>query len=103
MTLTQSPSQPMTPLNETNARQLQGDEIRHLTHHLRGTQHALVRLLGEDRGLEDELIALLLSLEISADIERIAKIAPHPRRRFSFQFKGSKVTITVAPEQPLLG
>lgn len=79
------------------------ETIQLVTRNLRGVQSANVRFYHTDKRFEEEFIALMLALEISTDTTRIERIAPPPRRRFSFQFAGSKATITVAPNEPLLG
>lgn len=82
---------------------LDEETLQLVARNLRGVQSARLRFFRTDRELEQELIALFLALEIPTETERIERMAPPPRRRFSFQFRGDEAVITVAPDQPLTG
>lgn len=95
---------PDSPLPEAPRPSLIDDaSFRSVAHSLRGVQTARVRFMATQPDYEAEFVALLLALDISVESESISRIAPMPKQRFSFQFKGRHATVTVAPNLPLRG
>lgn len=82
---------------------LDDESLTYLTRALQGVQSAKLRFFDASKGLQDDLISLLLALEIPSQSERILRMAPAPRRRFSIQYQGRAATITVSASMPLLG
>lgn len=91
------------PQDEQHFTQFDDDDIRYLSTHLRGVAQARVRFLASTPEFQMELIEVLLALGVSATTERLAQIAPWPKRRFGFRYKGDTAIITVAQDAPLLG
>ncbi|GEK71137.1 hypothetical protein PDE01_46570 [Paracoccus denitrificans] len=80
---------------------LSGEEVGHITRHLRGVREARVNFLGQDHKLEGALDNLLQSLGIQAQMMRFSGMAPRPRRRFGFRYQGSQAILFVEPRGKL--
>lgn len=91
------------PQDEQHFTGITDDDIRFLNTQLRGVKQARVRFLGGKPEFHLEVIEALLALGVSATSERLAQIAPYPRRRFGIRYKDGMAIITVAQDAALMG
>lgn len=91
------------PQDEQSFIRLDDDDIRYLSIQLRGVKQARVRFLTATPEFQLEVIEVLLALGVSATAERLAQIAPYPKRRFGIRYKGDTAIVTVAQDALLLG
>lgn len=92
---------PMADKNVGGAPLLDDQTLTLLARQLRGTTHAKLRFIGDDRDFEHAMTNVLLALDISSESEHIADVAPSPQRRFSFRYEGSQAIVTVALDVPV--
>lgn len=92
-----------TPEEEPQLQHITADDIEFIGRAMRGVKSARVRYFDADKGFQDEFVALLLALDVSAKSENISRIAPAPHRRYSVQYASDSATITVSQHRPLLG
>ena len=92
-----------TPSVTTTPRYLDQAGIEMISRQLRGIATAQLRFHECERGFEEEVVALLIALGITAEAEQSLSIAPPPRCRFSFRFKGPHAGITASQACPLHG
>ncbi|MCB5412271.1 hypothetical protein [Pseudogemmobacter faecipullorum] len=85
------------------SRQLDDDDIRFLSHHLRGVRQARLRFLNATPTYELALVEALLAMGVSVTTEKLGAVAPYPRRRFGIRYKDGQAILTVAPDAALMG
>lgn len=75
--------------------------ILYVTKQLRGIEGAIVRFISTPPEFEREFVDLIMSLGVSARVERAVSMAPESRRKVSVSFRGKVALLTVDPSKPL--